>query len=136
LAVVAHRKLHRLRKCSDLSHALSEDSTLSELLHRAGDFHQIGVEVQVAPPAKKQKGETKRISFALFQQGKSVAEIAQERQLTESTVVNHLLEFIGQGVSVSDLAPGAQLDELIDYLTEHPEERSTDVKEHFNNRYN
>jgi hypothetical protein len=135
LAVVAHRKLHRLRKCSDLSHALSEDNSLSELLNRAGDFHQIGVEVQVAAPAKKQKGETKRISLALFQEGKSVAEIARERQLTQSTIVNHLIEFIGQGVSVSDLAPGAELDELIDYLAEHPEERSTDVKEHFNNRF-
>jgi len=136
LAVIAQRKLHRLRKCRDLSLALTKESSLSELLNRAGDFHQISVDIKMgAPVPKKQKGETKRISLALFQEGKSVAEIARERSLTESTITNHLLEFIGQGVEASDLVPGDKLDDLIAYLAEQPEQRSTEVKEHFKDRY-
>lgn len=135
LAVIAQRKLHRLQKCRDLSLALTQENSLTELLSRAGDFHQISVEGKVVAPKKKQKGETKRISLTLFQEGKSVAEIARERTLAESTIIGHLLEFIGQGVEASDLMPAEKLDDLVAYLAENPEQRSAEIKSHFKDRY-
>src|SRR5690606_7255814 len=135
MAVIAQRKLHRLQKCRDLSLALTQENSLTELLSRAGDFHQISVEGKVVAPKKKQKGETKRISLTLFQEGKSVAEIARERALAESTIIGHLLEFIGQGVEAADLMPAEKLDDLVAYLAENPEQRSAEIKSHFKDRY-
>jgi len=49
---------------------------------------------------------TRQLSYALFQAGKSVAEIARERQMAASTIEGHLTYFVGTG----ELA----LDRLID----------------------
>ena len=50
------------------------------------------------------KPDTKKISLSLFRQGKSVAEIAEERKLTLGTIEVHLLHFITEGeVNVDEL---------------------------------
>ncbi len=43
-------------------------------------------------PNKKSKIPTQQISFELFEQGKSIAEIAKERNLTENTIYGHLMK--------------------------------------------
>ncbi|NDV77498.1 helix-turn-helix domain-containing protein [Dysgonomonas sp. 511] len=51
-------------------------------------------------PEKKprmQKGDTQRISLTLFNEGKPIAEIAAERNLTKTTVENHLAGFVRTG---------------------------------------
>ncbi|WP_022666920.1 helix-turn-helix domain-containing protein [Desulfospira joergensenii] len=50
-------------------------------------------------PPKKQlkKGETQKISLELFNQGLSPAQIAEKRDLTETTVVGHLCSFVETG---------------------------------------
>jgi len=46
---------------------------------------------------KKEKGDSHRQSFLMFQEGKSIDEIATERGLTAGTVCGHLSKFIGLG---------------------------------------
>lgn len=59
--------------------------------------------------AKKQKSEnekidTKTVSFNLYKEGKTVAEIAAERRLTAGTIEGHLLAFIGDGqIDINEL---------------------------------
>lgn len=54
--------------------------------------------------ARPQKGDSARLSLELFKNSKSLAEVAQARNLTLTTIQSHLCEFIPSGeVSVYDL---------------------------------
>jgi PIF1-like helicase/Helix-turn-helix domain/HRDC domain/Helicase len=61
--------------------------------------------------AQKQKNvvtktDTKTISFNLYKEGKTIAEIAAERNLTAGTIETHLLPFVGDGqIPINDLVP-------------------------------
>jgi len=54
---------------------------------------------------KRQKGDSERETLAMFQDGKSIADIATERALTQATIVGHLSRFIPTGE--------VKLDELV-----------------------
>ncbi|TDA80716.1 helicase, partial [Halomonas marinisediminis] len=52
------------------------------------------VEIFEEKTPKKKRGETKRISLDLYKKGKSIEEIALERELNENTIFGHLASFI------------------------------------------
>ncbi|HEV2479789.1 MAG TPA: helix-turn-helix domain-containing protein [Puia sp.] len=55
---------------------------------------------------KHQKGDTNRISLALFREGVGIAEIASRRGLTSSTIEGHLASFVLTGeVDIRELVP-------------------------------
>jgi hypothetical protein len=65
-------------------------------------------------PKKKERGEksnevktdTKTLSFNLFRDGKSIAEIAKERNYTIGTIEGHLAWFVGNGdINISEIVP-------------------------------
>ena len=47
--------------------------------------------------AKKIKEETKKISFDLFKEGKSISQIAEERGLSIATIEGHMAHYVGIG---------------------------------------
>jgi hypothetical protein len=47
--------------------------------------------------SKKIKADTKKISFDLFKEGKSVTQIADERNLSATTIESHLAYYVGKG---------------------------------------
>jgi GTPase SAR1 family protein len=47
--------------------------------------------------AKKVKEETKKISYDLFREGKTIAQIAEERKLSMTTIEGHLAYYVGTG---------------------------------------
>lgn len=47
--------------------------------------------------SKAPKIDTKEISFQLFQQGKTIEEIARERNFTTGTIAGHLAQFVAKG---------------------------------------
>ena len=60
----------------------------------------------IAPPCddltekkapKKIKEETKKISFDLFREGKTIPQIAEERKLSTTTIEGHLAYYVGTG---------------------------------------
>ncbi|MFT3737669.1 MAG: helix-turn-helix domain-containing protein [Breznakibacter sp.] len=51
-----------------------------------------------APELKKEKVDTKQASFDLFEQGLSIAEIAEQRNLTTGTIEGHLAHFVQKGI--------------------------------------
>lgn len=54
-------------------------------------------------PAKK-KGDTHAETFRLYKEGKSIAEIAKERNLTTNTIEGHLAKFVRRGdISINEL---------------------------------
>lgn len=46
---------------------------------------------------KKNKEDTKKVSFRLFKEGMKVKEIAEFRELTTGTISNHLLHYVQTG---------------------------------------
>ncbi|MCB0557720.1 MAG: helix-turn-helix domain-containing protein [Lewinellaceae bacterium] len=88
-------------------------------------------------PAKPPKADTKKLSFELFQSGKTVQEIAGERGLVASTIEGHLAHFISQGeLSAADVIPEETAGKIRQFLTEHPGVTTlSEVRTHFDNAY-
>ena len=71
------------------------------------------------PVKKNPKTNTKQISLELFQSGKSIEAIAQERQLTTQTILNHLAHYLPtKELEITDLITQERFDE-IKQLIEH-----------------
>jgi len=84
----------------------------------------------------KPKINTKNHSLNLFKEGKSIAEIAKERELTANTIQNHLLHFIPtKEVSVSDLIDADKYESLQKKISEISFEGLSDLKTKLNDVY-
>jgi len=58
----------------------------------------------------KVKGETHAESFKLYKEGKSIAEIAAQRNLTVNTIEGHLAKFVRRGdISINELVSSEKL---------------------------
>jgi uncharacterized protein YpbB len=63
---------------------------------------------------KAPKGESQRLSLQLFQSGKTIAEIAKERNFAVSTIEGHLTEFVKTGeVAVTDIVPQEKINVIL-----------------------
>ncbi len=78
-------------------------------------------EIPLKEEAKKEKApktDTKKVSFELFQQGKTMEEIAKERGLVETTIASHLAHFVKLGkVDVALLLDKEKLEKIIQYFS-------------------
>lgn len=89
-----------------------------------------GLETKMSElPAKekpqKEKGgsaktDTKTISFNLYKEGKTIAEIAAERKLTIGSIETHLIPFIADGeIKISDLVSAEKQQLILDAVAIH-----------------
>jgi hypothetical protein len=63
---------------------------------------------------KLPKGESQRLSLQLFQSGKTIAEIAKERNFAVSTIEGHLTAFVKTGeVAVTDIVPPEKIEVIL-----------------------
>ena len=87
-------------------------------------------------PENPAKVDTKLQSLALFQAGKSPAEIAQARGLVTSTIESHLAHFVGLGeLDILQLIPQENLTEMETYFRENRMQTMKDVKIFFGDKY-
>ena len=102
LANFLPQSMHALKMVKGMGNKKSEKFG-EELLEIIVSFCQ---EEKIEPPAetlpekripKKIKEETKKISYDLFKEGKSIAQIAAERSLTAGTIESHLAYYVGTG---------------------------------------
>lgn len=85
--------------------------------------------------AKTPKGYSARESLKLFRSGKTVEEIAAERQLSASTIGGHLAQFVSTGEVTSQQLFGEDLQGFLDrLLQEHPDLSITQLREFAGNR--
>ncbi|MNE73157.1 hypothetical protein D3C80_1691490 [compost metagenome] len=69
--------------------------------------------------AKRTKGDSHRISLELYKGGKSVKEIATERDMAESTIEGHLTSFIGTGeIKIEELVSTEKLPVMLNAINE------------------
>ncbi len=62
---------------------------------------------------KKVKEETKKISYDLFREGKTVSQIAEERGLSTNTIEGHLAYYVGTGEIPIDKFVSPEITDLI-----------------------
>ncbi len=55
------------------------------------------IPVTVKKKPQKERVDTKKVSYDLFRSGSTIAQIAEERNLSHSTVENHLSYYVGTG---------------------------------------
>ena len=85
---------------------------------------------------KQKKGETKDISLKLFKSGKTIAQIALQRDLNENTITVHLASFIPSGdLKILDLISEKHYEELIEIIPKHTFENLSDLKHQIDNKY-
>lgn len=85
-----------------------------------------------APP----KPDTKKITLDLHLAGKTIAEIAAERELTEGTISGHLAHWVGTGdLPITVLVSQEEIDIISPYLLAHPDLSLGEVFRHFEEKY-
>jgi uncharacterized protein YpbB len=90
----------------------------------------------VAKPAQPSNVNTKRVSFDLYKAGKTVGEIAAERNLAVSTIEGHLAYFIARKeLDISEFLTREQVDEIADFFEERNTESLNEAKAHFGERF-
>ncbi len=67
--------------------------------------------------AKKEKGETYRISLELLQKGMTIEEVAKDRKLAASTIEGHTAKLIGEGkLNHTPYLNGKEKEEILDAI--------------------
>ena len=117
------RQKQILQHTVELAEALTKAD--KDLMMQAEKIHQpikidlIKEEEAVRKSGRLPKGETARVSLEFYKQGKSIAEIAKERNLAFTTIEGHLSEFITTGeVEVHELISPSRLETIMAVLKE------------------
>lgn len=79
---------------------------------------------KVKKTTKKRKTPTHKISYQLFKDGKSIAEIAKERNLTENTIYGHLMKVHenGENIDLFNLISQDEIDAIVKVKKEAEQE--------------
>ncbi|GGG42597.1 helix-turn-helix domain-containing protein [Bizionia arctica] len=85
---------------------------------------------------KKEKGDTKKLSLNLFKSGKTIPQIAKERELNENTIFGHLSSFIStKEVEITDLMSEVHYKELKKIIPKTTFENLSDLKHQLDDKY-
>lgn len=94
------------------------------------------IEVFDKPKPKRKKGDTMLTSLQIFKAGKSVEQIAFERDLNVNTIIGHLASFIATGeVKITDLISEKHYKELKAIIPKHKFENLSDLKHQIDDKY-
>lgn len=78
---------------------------------------------------KKEKVDTKKLSFDLYKSGKTIQEIAKERGFAISTIETHLTHYIGTGeIDIFDVIDKNKVENIRDYILEKKPTSMNDTK--------
>ncbi len=85
---------------------------------------------QIELPVKEIKINTKQLSLDLFRSGKTISEIASERNLTAATIEGHLATFITTGeISVFDVVSKIKVARIMAYIVQNPGKSTNETKD-------
>ena len=85
--------------------------------------------IDITVPKEKIKTATVQVSFDLFKTGKTIAEIAAERDLVVSTIEGHLAHYIETGeLEIGQVFPQEIVDKISLYLNENQPESLNEAK--------
>jgi hypothetical protein len=127
LRLVLERKKLQYQNVLNVATALHQSKSGADILEAVEALHKPQLVEAPAQPQeqhakKKEKGETHRLSLQMYKEGKSIADIAQERNLATSTIEGHLASFIPTGeIDVLELIDQSKLDKILEVLEQESE---------------
>ena len=81
-----------------------------------------------AKSVKEPKPDTKEVTYRLFRQGKSIEEIARERELVSGTIAGHLEHYVRSGeVKIEQLVAREKITKIIRYVQAHGSDKGLTV---------
>ena len=81
-----------------------------------------------AKSVKEPKPDTKEVTYRLFRQGKSIEEIAKERELVSGTIAGHLEHYVRSGeVKIEQLVAREKITKIIRYVQAHGSDKGLTV---------
>ncbi|WP_431136227.1 helix-turn-helix domain-containing protein [Psychroserpens mesophilus] len=102
--------------------------------HNIEPSHSISSFEELKP--KRQKGDTRKLSLKQFKAGKSIDQIAQDRELNTNTIFGHLASFITSGeVKITDLISQSNYSELKSIIPTKTFESLSDLKHQLDDKY-
>jgi uncharacterized protein YpbB len=113
-----------------------------DIITRYCNEHDLATTIQEKVPKKEKKEkstipkvDTKQESFKLYKSGKSIAEIALERNLTVTTIETHLAHFVSSGeIKIEELVSREKIVIIEPALDEYEEGKTlTSIKEKLGN---
>lgn len=85
---------------------------------------------------KRQRGDSKKESLKLFNEGKSIPQIADIRELNESTIFGHLASYISSGkVKITNLMSLETYNELKEIIPNQNFENLSDLRHQLDEKY-
>jgi GTPase SAR1 family protein len=110
LMALVKAKILEINKTALLFEAIIKNKTLSKKDIQASPIFKKNTALKAE---KKQKKPTVEISFELYQAGKSVEEIANERGLVTGTILGHLCTYVATGqIEANKLIDSEKLDQI------------------------
>ena len=87
------------------------------------------MEIELGLRSTKVKIDTKKVSFNLYKEGKTVQEIAVQRGFTPTTIEGHLAHYISSGeINVFDLVSKIKVAKIMACIIQHPGASSYEIK--------
>ncbi|MBS0001003.1 MAG: helix-turn-helix domain-containing protein [Cyclobacteriaceae bacterium] len=128
----------QIRQARDLTAGLAKGEKISGLLGALNETSKkFSHESEKSTKLTKQKkGDSQRMSFQMYRQGKSVEEIARERSLNQGTIESHLLEFIREGeLEVFSLVSEEKYGKLLPRIKQNPGRSVSAIKYEFGEQF-
>jgi DNA-binding NarL/FixJ family response regulator len=136
MALLLERKRIQLQQSAAIAEGLLKGQDTGHLLQEVEALHTLPSEALPETVEAKEgkarppKGESQRISLALFTEGQTIEAIAQARGLAIGTVEGHLASFVKTGeLAVNVLVPPSKLPVIDQAIQDNPEAGNTALKE-------
>ncbi|MGN6493346.1 MAG: helix-turn-helix domain-containing protein [Agriterribacter sp.] len=131
------RKKMQVEQAVPLSEGLLKGMRVADLLLLQQQHHKIIVIKEEPVKVKAKKGDSHRMSLDMYKAGKTIRDIATERQLAPTTIEGHLAYFIPTGeVTLAELLPEEKIQKIKQAIEEAGEtSSSTIIKEKLGDDY-
>ncbi|MEO5646786.1 MAG: helix-turn-helix domain-containing protein [Chitinophagaceae bacterium] len=124
LQLLFERKKNLINQAMKVAEALYTSKSLPDLLEMLRqDDKSLPIISRLTIPTKEKtiKGDSGRLSLQLFKEGKSIPDIAEQRMIAISTVMQHLSAFIITGeIDITDLVPVEKLGKILAVINAEP----------------
>lgn len=126
------RKREEIKQVPEVSRALQDGRPREEIMERVTSLLKpapTGMPQDVPGSSAPDKTASRMVTLDLYRQGKKLAEIAELRRLTTSTVYNHLSTFILSGeVDILDLVSAEKLEMALAAIRLAPDARVSEIR--------
>lgn len=134
LMLLYERKKQHIQQALQLAEALHNAVDIDKLLQLAEKNQKAPIELTKESTTAKQvnteKGESSRLSLDMFKQGKSIPDIAAQREMALSTIEGHLAGFVTTGeVDILNLVDDTSLKKITGIIDAEPDLTFKGIKE-------